>query len=158
MTTGVAAEYLAENEHFGNFQPSLAFTAGLLHDIGKLILNQILTPKTRSDIRGLIAEKAISRVDAEREVFGADHAAVGAVLLRRWNVPEIICQAVADHHNPVIQPEIQLSALTHLANCAAHLCGSAPGWGRLRAAGATGPFGNAGAGCGADRSTAAGGA
>jgi len=128
ITTGVAAEYLAEVESFGGFQPPLAFTAGLLHDIGKLILNQMLTPKTRSDIRTLIAEKSLSRVEAERDVLGADHADVGAALLRRWNVPDVIVQAVADHHRPVVKPQIQLSALVHLANCAAHLCGSAPGW------------------------------
>ncbi|HWD18789.1 MAG TPA: HDOD domain-containing protein [Verrucomicrobiae bacterium] len=128
VTTGVAAEYLAEVENYGSFAPPLAFTAGLLHDIGKLILNQILTPKTRSEIRNLIAEKSMTRVEAEREVFGADHAAVGAVLLQRWNVPEVIVQAVADHHKPVVTPQIELSALVHLANCAAHLCGSSPGW------------------------------
>jgi putative nucleotidyltransferase with HDIG domain len=128
VTTGVAAEYLAEIENYGSFQPPVAFTAGLLHDIGKIILNQLLTPKIRSDIRDLIAEKTLSRVDAEREVFGADHAAVGAALLRRWGVPEVIAQAVASHHHPVVQPEIELSALVHLANSAAHLCGSAGGW------------------------------
>jgi len=128
VTTGVAAEYLAEIENYGAFQPPVAFTAGLLHDIGKIVLNQLLTPKLRSEIRTLIAEKHLSRVAAEREVFGVDHAAVGATLLRRWGVPEVIAQAVADHHEPVIQPEIQLSALVHLANSAAHLSGTAGGW------------------------------
>lgn len=128
VTTGVAAEYLAEVEGYGGFPPSVAFTAGLLHDIGKLILNQLLTPKVRADIRSLIAEKSLSRVDAEREVFGSDHAAVGAALLQRWNVPELIVVAVGGHHKPVAQPEVQLSAVIHLANASAHLCGSAPGW------------------------------
>jgi putative nucleotidyltransferase with HDIG domain len=128
VTTGVAAEYLAEVENYGSFQPPLAFTAGLLHDLGKIILNQLLTPKIRAEIRVLIAEKNLSRVAAEREVFGADHAAVGAALLRRWGVPEVIAQAVADHHTPVAQPEIQLSALVHLANSAALLSGSAGCW------------------------------
>jgi putative nucleotidyltransferase with HDIG domain len=123
----VAAEYLARNDSYGVFQAPVAFTAGLLHDIGKIVLNQLLTPKIRADIRALIAEKNISRVDAEREVFGTDHAPVGAALLRRWNIPEVIVVAVAGHHHPVIKPQIELSALVHLANSAALLCGSA-GW------------------------------
>ena len=127
VTTGVAAEYLAEVENYGNFAPPLAFTAGLLHDIGKIVLNQLLTPKIRADIRSVIAEKNLTRVAAEREIFGADHAAVGAALLRRWGVPDIIAQAVEDHHHPVVQPEIQLSAVVHLANSAAHLSGSSGG-------------------------------
>jgi putative nucleotidyltransferase with HDIG domain len=128
LTTGGAAEYLAEIENYGSFQPPLAFTAGLLHDIGKIVLNQLLTPKVRAEIRLLIAEKNLSRVAAEREVFGADHAAVGAALLRRWGVPEIICEAVADHHKPVIHPEPRLSALVYLANSAALLSVSGGGW------------------------------
>src|SRR6201996_1121327 len=64
VTTGVAAEYLCEIENYGSFQPPIAFTAGLLHDLGKIILNQLLTPKTRTEIRALIADKSVSRVDA----------------------------------------------------------------------------------------------
>ena len=127
VTTGVAAEYLSEVEGYGGFPPPVAFTAGLLHDIGKLILNQLLTPKTRTEIRALITEKAFSRVDAERKIFGADHAAVGAALLRRWNVPPLIVNAVADHHRPGVKPTPHLSAVVHLANGSAHLTGSAPG-------------------------------
>ena len=51
LSTGMGAEYLTEGEDYGDFQPSIAFTAGLLHDIGKLILNQVLTPKWRAEIR-----------------------------------------------------------------------------------------------------------
>jgi HD-like signal output (HDOD) protein len=49
-------------------------------------------------------------------------------LLQRWSLPELIVEAVADHHSPVLKPAIQLSAVVYLANCAAHLCGAAPGW------------------------------
>jgi HD-like signal output (HDOD) protein len=53
---------------------------------------------------------------------------VGACLLRGWNLPEEILEATANHHNPVFEPRPKLSVITHLADCLAHLAGSAPGW------------------------------
>ncbi|MGP8200389.1 MAG: HDOD domain-containing protein [Limisphaerales bacterium] len=128
LNTALGAEYLAAVESYGNFLPSTAFTAGLLHDIGKAVISRVLTPKARADIRTKITEQSLSRVEAEKAVLGADHSEVGACLLQRWSLPELIVQAVADHHSPVIQPSIQLSAVVYLANSAVLLCGAAPGW------------------------------
>jgi putative nucleotidyltransferase with HDIG domain len=128
LSTALGAEYLAEVESYGNFLPSTAFTAGLLHDIGKSVINKVLTPNARAGIRSKIAGQSLSRVKAEKAVLGADHCEVGACLLKRWSLPELIVQAVADHHSPVLKPAIQLSAVVYLANCAAHLCGAPPKW------------------------------
>jgi putative nucleotidyltransferase with HDIG domain len=128
LSTGVGAEYLAEVESYGNFPPSTAFTAGLLHDIGKSVISKVLTPKARAGIRSKIAGQSLSRVEAEKAVLGADHCEVGACLLKRWSLPEPIIEAAANHHSPVLKPAIQLSAVVYLANCAAHFCGAAPGW------------------------------
>ncbi|HEY3860726.1 MAG TPA: HDOD domain-containing protein [Verrucomicrobiae bacterium] len=127
LSTGMGAEYLTEVEAYGEFQPSMAFTAGLLHDIGKLVLNQALSPKCRTEIRALMSMDNLSRVDAERLVLGASHAEIGACLLQKWALPEVIIEAVANHHSPIVQPAVQLSAVVYLANCAAHLCGPTPG-------------------------------
>jgi putative nucleotidyltransferase with HDIG domain len=127
LSTGVGAEYLAEVESYGNFLPSTAFTAGLLHDIGKTVISKMLTPKARADIRAKMTGESHSRVEAERAVLGADHCEVGACLLKRWSLPEPIIEAVANHHSPVHNPKIRLSAVVYLANCAAHLCTTAPG-------------------------------
>jgi putative nucleotidyltransferase with HDIG domain len=128
LNTALGAEYLAEIECYGNFLPSTAFTAGLLHDIGKSVISNVLTPKARNDIRTKMTGQCLSRVEAEKAVLGADHCEVGASLLKRWSLPELIVEAVADHHSPVLKPAIQLSAVVYLANCAVHLCGAAPGW------------------------------
>ena len=128
LNTALAAEYLADVESYGNFLPSTAFTAGLLHDIGKSIIGKVLTPKDRADIRAKITGETLSRVKAERAVLGADHCQVGACLLKRWSLPELIVDAVAGHYSPVLKPSIQLSALVYLANVSVHLCGAAPGW------------------------------
>ena len=127
LSTGMGAEYLTETEQYGDFQPSIAFTAGLLHDIGKVVLNHILTPKLRADIRARISDEGRSRVEAEKIVLGADHAEIGGCLLRRWALPEVLVEAVANHHAPITKPVVQLSAVVYLANNAAHLSGPSPG-------------------------------
>ena len=128
LSTGVGSEYLAKVEFKDDFLPSAAFTAGLLHDIGKTVINKILTPKARADIRSKIFDESLSRFAAEKAVLGADHSEVGACLLQRWSLPEIIIEAVANHHAPVTKPAMRLSAVVYLANGVAHLSGTAPGW------------------------------
>jgi putative nucleotidyltransferase with HDIG domain len=103
------------------------FTAALLHDVGKLVMGQLLTNDLRDKIRNRIAQGA-SSVDAEKESFGTNHAEVGACLLEAWRVPEEIVEAVRNHHAPILTPRLQLSCVTHLANCIAHLSGATPGW------------------------------
>jgi putative nucleotidyltransferase with HDIG domain len=128
LSTGVGAEYLAGVENYGDGPASAAFTAGLLHDIGKTVINKVLTPKARADIRLIIAGQMLTRAEAEKSVLGADHSEVGACLLKRWLLPEPIVEAVANHHSPVVKPSVQLSAVVYLANCSAHLCGATQGW------------------------------
>jgi putative nucleotidyltransferase with HDIG domain len=125
LSTGIGAEYLAEVQSYGNYPQATAFTAGLLHDIGRTVICKILTPKTRTDIRAKIFEESLSRVEAERAVLGADHSEIGACLLKKWSLPEPIIEAVANHHSPVVEPSIHLSAVVYLADCAAHLSNSA---------------------------------
>ena len=128
LTTAMAAEVVVNSGLEINAETPVAFTAGLLHDIGKLVMSQVMDPLKQADIRGRTAQGEVSRVEAEREFLGTDHAEVGACLLKSWNLPEEVIEAVANHHRPVFEPRLRLSAVTHLANCAAHLAGSAPGW------------------------------
>jgi putative nucleotidyltransferase with HDIG domain len=128
LSIGLGAERLTEGEPYVQFMPSVAFTAGLLHDLGKLVLNQILTPKARAEMRDKIARESLSRFEAEKAVLGVDHAEVGACLLKKWALPEVIVEAVAHHHAPLVRPVVRLSAVVYLSNCAAHLCGTSPGF------------------------------
>ncbi len=128
LNVAMGAEYLAEAESYGNAPSSTAFTAGLLHDIGKTVINRVLTPKARADIRNKVTQESLTRVAAEKAVLGANHCEVGACLLQKWSLPEAIVEAVANHHSPVVKPSVQLSAVVYLANCAAHVSGTAPGW------------------------------
>ena len=104
-----------------------AFTAGLLHDIGKSVIAEAMTGKTQILIRQHMSGHVWGSIAAEREVLGTDHAEVGACLLHVWRLPDWIVEAVANHHEPVFEPEPQLSAVVHLANRIAHLAEADPG-------------------------------
>jgi putative nucleotidyltransferase with HDIG domain len=128
LTTAMAAETFTKSWPALNIEPPVAFTAGLLHDIGKLVFNHVLDDATQTAIRRRIQDGALTRTEAEKEILGADHGEVGAHLLRSWKLPEDIVEAVANHHLPICEPTLRLSAVTHVANCLAHLVGSTLGW------------------------------
>jgi len=128
LTTAVAAEQLVKSGIPIEAEAPLAFTAGLLHDIGKLALNQVLDADAQKAIRDSVVQRQLPRNIAEREILGTDHCEVGAHLLKTWRLPDEIVEAVAHHHRPVTAPEAKLSACIHVSNCLAHLVGSSAGW------------------------------
>ncbi len=81
-----------------------AYTAGLLHDIGLLIIATKMTAKF-TDALQLRQEKNISLYRAEKEIFGTSHAEIGGFLLDLWGLPESIVQAIAYHLYPSAVPE-----------------------------------------------------
>ena len=131
LTTALAADNIAKTNSAIESHPSIAFTAGLLHDIGKLVLGQVLTADFQSAIRARVTQAGHSRADAEKEVVGVDHPEVGKCLLQSWRLPDEIVEAVANHHHPVSKPEPKLSSIVHAANGVAHLIGSDLGWGEF---------------------------
>ena len=76
-----------------------AFTAGLLHDIGKLVLAMGM-PRNFAEVSSLAEEGARPVYELEREIFGVTHAQAGAYLLGVWGLPLTIVEAVAFHHSP----------------------------------------------------------
>jgi len=75
-----------------------AFLGGLLHDIGKIALDQCF-PEEYAPVVKRVAE-GLQTVDAEREVLGLDHAEAGAILAAQWLFPEVIVGMIRDHHRP----------------------------------------------------------
>lgn len=107
----------------GSFQPEEAFTAGLLHDVGVLAM----LVGGRDGLQDAMARVGAgeSLHDAERSVFGFDHAELGGVLANSWNFPEQLVAAAADHHNPAAGG---LARLVAIADSLASANGLQPGF------------------------------
>lgn len=76
------------------------FTAGLLHDIGELVLFNREPEKARAALMKVLdSQDELVVSDAERELFGFDHADVGGELAREWNLPPLLEECINHHHN-----------------------------------------------------------
>jgi len=94
-----------------------AYTAALLHDIGKLALAVNVEEHYREALNGA-REKHLPAWKVEKDIFGATHAEAGAYLLSLWGLPAGVIEAVACHHLPARELAPEFSAITavHLAN------------------------------------------
>ncbi len=108
----LAKKYLPQK-----YQIESAYTAGVLHDIGKLVLLTIPTYPTNVEM--IQEQKFLEEYEAEYEVFECNHAEIGGYLLGLWGFPHHIIEAVAFHHKPSSTSANEFSILTavHLANC-----------------------------------------
>ena len=127
FTAHLTAKVLARSDSLGT-EPGVSYTAGLLHDFGKLIFSHTLDATTRDAVRAEVQQNQLPLVLAERRVLGTDHAEVGALLLQDWALPEVIVEAVALHHVPPTGSRPSLAAVVHVADLLAHEAGSAPGF------------------------------
>ena len=94
---------------------SEAHTAGLIHDVGKIILdNQILEHK--SDFDNFMESEEKSFNEAEFQFFGFDHAEIASEICKKWNFPESIGLAIKCHHQPSDSGGDELSHILHLAD------------------------------------------
>ncbi|MCK4866365.1 MAG: HDOD domain-containing protein [Gammaproteobacteria bacterium] len=111
---GVIARLLAEQCHV--LHSERLFVAGLLHDIGKLIIAQRLPTETRMITLEADAGNR-SEFEVEQDFLGFNHAEVGGELMKAWSMPETLFESVAYHHNPrQAETGIMETCLVHLAN------------------------------------------
>lgn len=114
LACGVAARNLAIARCLS--KPERYFTAGLLHDIGRLVLFA-RQPEKSNAIFQLYHQKRLLLREAEQAVLGFDHAEIGAELLLEWNYPASLVDAVRYHHKPMVPGPFQMEACTiHLAD------------------------------------------
>lgn len=118
VTTAVAASILAKRVEVIE---AAAFTAGLLHDVGKLVFASV-EGDTYAAVLRKSGDFGPALAAAEEAAFGSSHAALGARLLARWGLPENVCLAVRHHHHKpgAAAPFQRLAAAVQLANCLAH--------------------------------------
>jgi len=95
---------------------NLMFTAGLLHDIGKVVLNEYVAAEFLEIARRVKAER-ISFAEAENRVLGFSHAEIGGKLAEAWRLPDPIVRCLRHHHEPeVLSPPDELVDVVYLAN------------------------------------------
>lgn len=118
VATGRAAQRIARLENAGAEAAEQSFAAGLLHDLGKLLMAANLPDLFRKTVERARAEHC-QLWEAETILLpGADHAELGATFLGIWGVPQPITEAVALHHSPWRRYDHAFSAVTavHAAN------------------------------------------
>jgi HD-like signal output (HDOD) protein len=115
LGTACAARAVAQVSRLGRGDD--AFVMGLLHDLGKLALDEHL-PQEYDAVRAHVAERGGLIRDAEIAVLGCDHAAVGRFLCERWSLPAEYREAIAGHHELERAHEAQRpwAACVHLAD------------------------------------------
>lgn len=119
IAESIAAEALVKDKKKSGGQD--VFTPALLHDVGKLVLGTFV--KEELEAIESIAAKGVSFVVAENMILGTDHAEIGAKVLKHWNFPSDIIEAVRWHHDPDSPETVNIQTdIVYLANL---LCQSA---------------------------------
>jgi putative nucleotidyltransferase with HDIG domain len=126
VSTAACTEELAKA--LGHRPPHESFTAGLLHDVGKIVLGTFIEIDVKP-ILSLSFEESVPFQEAERRVLGIDHAEVGAVLLDEWGLPESLVEVIRWHHEPdeFTGDESLALDLVHVADNLARMTGMSTG-------------------------------
>jgi HD-like signal output (HDOD) protein len=112
VAAAVAVETL---QACGLEMPADAFTAALLHDIGKLVMGRFLSP----EILGFIAQAQevdhLTQIEAESQLLNVHHGELGGLIAQHWQLPRSVVQGIIWHHNPAEGHE-RICDVTYLAN------------------------------------------
>jgi HD-like signal output (HDOD) protein len=121
IQTGNTARAIMRAEDGDSAYVEAAYTAGLLHDVGKLMLADSM-PKEFQIALTLAMDTQKPLPEVEEQIFGATHAGLAAYLLGLWGLPAPIVEAVAFHHTPERSTNTKFSPLTavHVANALEH--------------------------------------
>ena len=115
IKTAIIARHLAmQNVHVIDHEAF--FTAGLLHDIGRLVIAQVAADEL-ADIDERVKTDGIDVVQAEAEMLGVSHIDVGSALMRKWGMPSLLTQCLVKHHDTEhIGPFAVDTSIVYLAN------------------------------------------
>ena len=119
LQVGLMARAIAHHEQAEDHQFNEAFTGGLLHDIGKIVLLEA-APEKAEEAAKLAQDQGIELWEAEKKTLGAPHDILGAHLLALWGLPQGIVDAVAAHHQhiPLDEGAFSTKAAVAAANLA----------------------------------------
>ncbi len=106
VSTGAAAELLLRQMTGSRRHGEVAFVAGLLHDVGKLVVARNAPTAFAACVQSARASGGASILTAETEVLGTDHSLVGAMLAEAWRIPDTIANAISSHHSDADPAEL----------------------------------------------------
>ena len=113
IATSIIARELAK--HFKLKTHAESFVAGLIHDLGILILNQYFKNEFE-EVVNIVKFEDVPITVAEQKIFGVTHDEVGSWLAQKWNFPKILIEAMRFHHNPTLAViDKYLSTVVHFA-------------------------------------------
>jgi putative nucleotidyltransferase with HDIG domain len=116
IATAACARVLARRMRLNQ---DYAFTAGLLHDIGRLVLVST-HPERYAEVLAWRAAHDCDVLEAERAVLGVDHVGAGIALAKHWNFSDTMQLAIAHHHTPEAPGAGFLATIIHVANAIVH--------------------------------------
>ncbi len=120
LAVGFGSKVIAEKKNAGLAND--AFATGLIHDIGKLVLDPyILEMKGYFD--ALLQDGGTSFLSAENEILGFDHSEIASELCSTWNIPEDLAHAIRYHHKPSESDDDDLTYIIHVADSIAMMSG-----------------------------------
>lgn len=118
IATATAAKLIGKKIRYPAVEK--AYTVGLLHDVGKVIIARYL-PNGLNHIMEMVRKENCAVYDAEMRVLGANHAEIGAFVLEKWNLPPAITESVEYHHHPTKSHfQFYIAAICYLANILSH--------------------------------------
>jgi putative nucleotidyltransferase with HDIG domain len=97
VLSALIARELANNKGIG--ETHLIFTAALLKDIGKVILDQYVGEAIK-EINAIVKERDLTFREAEKQVIGIDHAELGGLVAKSWNFSPKMVEIILNHHQP----------------------------------------------------------
>jgi len=113
LATAEGARLAAEKS--GLADPNQAFTAGILHDLGKVVLAAHF-PELAQDLVDFVEKQGVDYRAAEK-ALGLDHCRIGELLAQHWELPPLLCEAILKHHDPApSQAYFQITTCVHVAD------------------------------------------
>lgn len=122
LSTALAARVIAREFHEGKmFNPDPAFSTGLIHDIGKMIICCFMPNEQEQVMEYMGKHENVSQMEAEIITMGFNHAQLGRQLAVTWKLPDRLADAIGYHHTPAMENQSDdLAYLINLANYIAH--------------------------------------
>jgi putative nucleotidyltransferase with HDIG domain len=114
VATAVTSQFISQYLHYPD--PEEAYVGGLLHDMGKLILDQYMMVDYMRIVE-LMRNYNLALWQVEEKLLGIDHSMVGSLMAQKWNFPIVLVDAIRYHHAPSLaRSKQQLGAIINLGN------------------------------------------